>query len=141
MTDQLETLAGLEVPGPTVTERTEPFWKSAEEGTLLIQRCASCGHVIMYPRSHCPVCWSDDLSWIEAKGTGRLKSFSEIHKPGHHGWTAAAPYTVILVQLDEGPTMLSHLVGKQDDTAVGDKLRLRPTNVGGRVLPCFEIAK
>lgn len=141
MTGQPLTLAGLEVPGPTATELTSPFWQAAADGKLLIQRCGSCGHAIFYPRGHCPQCWSDDLSWIEASGTGRLKSYSHIHKPGHPGWNAAAPYTVILVELDEGPTMLSHLVGADDDVAVGQKLQLRPTDIGGRILPCFEVAR
>ncbi|WP_419908353.1 Zn-ribbon domain-containing OB-fold protein [Hoeflea sp.] len=141
MTGPIETLAALEVPGPTVTELTRPFWEAASDGRLLIQKCGSCGHMVFYPRSHCSRCWSEDLSWVEARGTGRLKSFSHIHKPGHPGWVQAAPYTVILVELDEGPTMLSHLVGAKDGMAVGDRLRLRPTRVGGRVLPCFEVAR
>ena len=139
MSVPFETLAGLEVPGPTVTELTKPFWEAAADGKLLIQKCRSCGHAGFYPRSHCPVCWSDELSWSEAVGTGRVKSYSHVQKPGHPGWIMAAPYTVILVELDEGPTMLSLLVGGNEDIAVGDRLKLRPTDVGGRVLPCFEV--
>ena len=136
-----EILAGLDVPGPTTTKLTNPFWEAAADGKLLIQGCGSCGHAFFYPRSHCPACWHDNLSWIEASGLGRLKSFSHIYKPGHPGWTAAAPYTVILVELDEGPTMLSHLVGTGDEVAVGARLQLRPTKIGAHVLPCFEVAQ
>ncbi len=141
MTGPSETYAGLEVPGPTTTALTEPFWEAAADGRLIIQKCRSCGHAVFYPRSHCPACWSADLSWIEASGNGRVKSFSHVHKPGHPGWIKAAPYTIILVQLAEGPTMLSHLVGEAGDLSVGDPLRLRPTNIGGRILPCFEVAR
>ncbi|MEM6461085.1 MAG: Zn-ribbon domain-containing OB-fold protein [Pseudomonadota bacterium] len=138
MNTPLETLAELDVPGPTVTEQTRPFWTAAADGKLLIQRCRSCGHAVFYPRSHCSACWSEDLSWVEARGTGRLKSYSVVHKPGHPGWRKAAPYIIVLVALDEGPTMLSHLIGSTDGLAVGDRLQLRPTAVGDRVLPFFE---
>ena len=138
MKDQIETLAELTVPGPTTTELTVPFWDAAADGKLHFQKCNSCGHSVLYPRNLCPACWSEDLEWVEASGKGRLKSFSEVYKPGHPGWIAAAPYFVILVELDEGPTMLSHLVGKTDGIAIGQRVRLRPTDIGGRRLPCFE---
>lgn len=141
MNSPIEILAGLDVPGPTITELTRPFWEAAAEGKLLIQRCGSCGRAVFYPRSHCPACWHDGLSWVEASGLGRLKSYSHIYKSGHPGWTSAAPYTVILVELDEGPTMLSHLVDAKDEVTVGDRLQLRPTSIGGRILPCFEVAQ
>lgn len=64
---------------------------------------------MFYPRGHYTRCWSDDLRWNDASGLGVVKSFSHVHKPGHPGWKPAAPYIVILVELDEGPTMLSLL--------------------------------
>ncbi|MCE8470816.1 OB-fold domain-containing protein, partial [Rhodovulum sulfidophilum] len=59
-----------------------------------------------------------------------------IWKPGHPGWIPAAPYVVGLVELAEGPTMLSHILGKAPE--IGMDLTLAPTNTGGRVLPCFR---
>lgn len=131
-------LADLKIPGPTIIPLTEPFWKGATEGKLLIQRCRSCGKAIFYPREICPYCWSSDLSWEAASGRGRLKSFSVIHKPGHPGWSPVAPYAVGLVELAEGPTMLSHIL--IDDPTVGMALVLAPTDIGGRILPAFKAA-
>lgn len=129
-------LATLNVPGPTVTPLTAPFWQAAAEGRLLIQRCGACCKAVFYPREICPHCWADALSWEDAGGSGRLKSFSIIHKPGHPGWGVATPYTVGLVELTEGPTMLSHIL--TEDPQVGMALTLAPTDIGGRVLPCFR---
>ena len=134
----MSALADLQVPGPTQVPLTEPFWAAAAEGRLLIQSCGSCGQAVFYPRALCPHCWSNDLSWIEALGTARLKSFSQVWKPGHPGWLPAAPYFVGLVTLEEGPTMLSHILTNGDDLEVGDTLDFHPTNIGGRVLPCFK---
>lgn len=133
----MSALAELKVPGPTQVVLTEPFWRAAEKGRLLIQRCGDCGKAVFYPRAICPYCWSDQLRWEQASGNATLKSFSQIWKPGHPGWTPAAPYFIGLVALWEGPTMLSHVLSDDRGLSVGDLLTLQPTNIGGRVLPCF----
>lgn len=138
MTAELST---LKVPGPTITALTQPFWAAVAEGRLLIQRCGACSQAVFYPRARCPHCWSDALSWEVASGTARLKSFSEVWKPGHPAWIEAAPYLVGLVELAEGPTMLSHILAQENRVAVGDPLRFAPTEIGGRVLPCFMLDK
>ena len=134
----MTSLSDLTVPGPTATPLSEPFWAAAREGRLLIQRCGACNGAIFYPRGLCPHCWAEAPDWEEASGAGRLKSYSEVWKPGHPGWTRAAPYIVGLVELSEGPTLLSHILAKGRRVSVGDPLRFVPTNIGGRILPCFE---
>lgn len=138
MTDaiNLTVLANLKVPGPTITALTAPFWEAASQGRLLIQRCGSCRGAVFYPREICPHCWSDQLEWEEVSGQGTLRSFTVIHRPGHPAWSAAAPYAVGLVRLEEGPVMLSHILG--EGLTVGQALKLAPTDIGGRVLPCFR---
>lgn len=136
----MSELSELKVPGPTEIELTRPFWTAAAEGRLLIQRCEDCSKAVFYPREICPHCWSEKLHWEEASGRGRLKSFSVVHKPGHPGWAPVAPYVVGLVELDEGPTMLSHILAGGRDPVVGDRLTMKPTDIGGRVLPAFQTA-
>jgi len=133
----MRNIAGLTIPGPTRIELTEPFWGSAEEGRLTIQKCSSCGKHVFYPRGRCPHCWADALGWVQVSGKGKLKSYSLVHKPGNEGWIPTAPYYVGLVELDEGPTMLSHILS-ETDLNIGEEVSFIPTNVGGRVLPCFH---
>lgn len=135
----MNDLSTLNVPGPTQIPLSEPFWEAASQGKLLIQRCTSCGNWVFYPRPICPCCWEDTLEWRKASGQGRLKSFSTIWKPGHPGWLPVAPYVIGLVELAEGPTMLSHILMNEQDPKIGQALRFTPTNVGGRTLPLFEI--
>lgn len=130
-------LASLSVPGPPANALTAPFWQAAESGRLTLQHCGACGTWVFYPRAICPHCWADALVWQQASGAGRLKSFSVIWKPGHPGWIPATPYAVGLVELAEGPTMLSHILASADGIAVGDTLFFAPTNIGGRTMPCF----
>lgn len=135
----MSDLSELTVPGPTETALSAPFWRAAEAGRLILQRCGNCGQAVFYPREICPHCWSSALGWDLASGQGRLKSFSTIWKPGHPGWSPAAPYVIGLVELAEGPTMLSHILTNGHAPQVGQPLAFRPTNIGGRLLPAFEI--
>jgi len=128
----------LKTAGPTITALTAPFWEAAADGRLKIQHCEDCGKAVFYPRPICPHCWSRRLAWRDASGKGRLKSFSQVHKPGHPGWLPAAPYVVGLVELAEGPTMLSFILPGARPPRVGDALLLAPTPIGGRVLPAFK---
>ncbi len=133
----MTALSDLKIPGPTVIALTKPFWDGAAAGRLMIQRCGACGQAVFYPRAICPHCWSDRLGWEQASGEARLKSFSDIHKPGHPGWAPVAPYVVGLVELAEGVTMLS-LILADGPVPVGTPLRFAPTDIGGRVLPAFR---
>jgi uncharacterized OB-fold protein len=133
-------LKSLNLPGPTVTRLSAPFWEAAENGKLLIQHCGNCQSHVFYPRALCPHCWSSRLDWKEASGRGRLKSYSCVHRPGHPAWQPVAPYIVGLVELAEGPTMLSFIHAAGEGIAVGDFLELAPTRLGGRMLPAFQRA-
>jgi uncharacterized OB-fold protein len=135
----MSTYDALDVPGPTETSLTRPFWEAAYDGRLLIQRCSDCGQPVFYPRAICPHCWSDRLKWEVASGEGHLASFSVVWKPGHPGWLPVVPYVVGLVSLSEGPTILSHILGPHDAMAVGGEVRFVPTKVGKRILPFFEV--
>ncbi|MEQ8652706.1 MAG: zinc ribbon domain-containing protein [Kiloniellales bacterium] len=130
--------AALQIPGPTETALSAPFWQAAAEGKLLIQHCGACDRAVFYPRPLCPHCWADALAWRQASGQGRLASFSEVWKPGHPGWLPVAPFVVGLVGLDEGATMLSHILCSSAPK-VGAAVRFRPTEAGGRRLPFFEL--
>ncbi|HSX75788.1 MAG TPA: OB-fold domain-containing protein [Shinella sp.] len=129
----------LKIPGPTITALTAPFWAAAQEGRLSIQHCEDCDNAVFYPRALCPHCWSERLVWKDASGRGRLKSFSVVHKPGHPGWAPIAPYAVGLVELEEGPTLLSFILrGAGEDLTIGKAVEMIPTRIGGRTLPAFR---
>ena len=130
----------LKAPAPTRTALTAPFWEAARKGRLVLQHSDACGKGVFYPRAICPHCWSDRLQWRDAGGRGRLRSFSVVHRPGHPAWAPVAPYAIGLVELDEGPTMLSHILVSLDRLAVGMPLTVTMTQVGEEMLPFFAPA-
>jgi uncharacterized protein len=135
MTDVFNT---LKVPGPIATAISSPFWAAVRRGELALQRCTDCERWIFYPRAHCPHCWGARLSWQTASGRGVVKSFSVIHRPGHVAWTAATPYVIALIELAEGPTMLSQLLLRDiGEAQVGLRVTMQPVEVGEFALPFF----
>jgi uncharacterized protein len=136
----MKDLSALDAPGPTITTLSAPFWKAAQEERLALQHCEGRGRSVFYPRGHCPYCWGRKLTCRDA--SGRLKSHSTVHKPGHPGWLPIAPYTVGPIELEEGPTMLSFIILEDGEgpPPVGTPMRLSPTQIGKRILPCFRKA-
>lgn len=134
----MSDLSKLTVPGPTIIALTKPFWDAASNGVLLIQKCRTCNARVFYPRPICPHCWADALEWTEVSGKGKLLSFSKIWKPGHVGWLPVTPYFVGIVELVEGPKMMSHILVDNGVPVVDGELIFKSVNVGGQNLPFFK---
>lgn len=98
-------------PGPTPSPISRPFWDAVERGQLLVQRCRRCGHHQHYPRALCVGCWSEDVEWTAATGRGRVWTHTVVHKPGHPAWQRDVPYVLALVELEEGPRLVSNVIG------------------------------
>ncbi|MBY4383808.1 hypothetical protein CH298_02365 [Rhodococcoides fascians] len=114
-------------PGPVVTELTRTYWAAAEDGTLLIQQCGTCHTYQHYPARMCRTCWSEDIDWVKARGTGTVWTFTVVGIPGHPAWKAESPYILALVELDEGPRLMTNIVGSEPgDVRVGQRVALAP---------------
>jgi uncharacterized OB-fold protein len=85
-----------------------PYWEAARAHKLLVKHCNACGENHYYPRALCPFCFSDQTEWRESKGEGTVYSFTIVRR-------AAPPYALAYITLDEGVTMLSHIVGSDFD--------------------------
>ena len=99
-------------PLPQPTPESKPFFDALKQRRLLIQRCRECGYAYYYPRPFCPTCLSVSVEWEEASGKGKLYSFVINHRaaPGF-----VAPYVIAVVELDEGPRMMTNLVEVEPD--------------------------
>ncbi|MEM9620922.1 MAG: OB-fold domain-containing protein [Pseudomonadota bacterium] len=94
-------------PVPKPTPETAPYWEGCAAEELRLQHCANCGHVQFYPRKLCSACFSENVVWRKASGRGTIRSWSTVVAPGAPGFQEEVPFISILVQLEEGPTMLS----------------------------------
>ena len=98
-------------PVPVPTPETEPFWEGCRRGELRLQRCDACGQVQFPPRRYCSGCLSDGLTWERASGRGNVRSWTVVTLPNSPAFLADVPYVVALIELAEGPTLLSGIRG------------------------------
>ena len=105
---------------PEPTPETRPFWDGAAAGELRIQRCRACARHYFYPRPYCPHCGASDVEWVTASGRATLYSYVISHRPAP-GFADDAPYAIAVVELEEGPRMMTNLVHVE---ATPENLRL-----------------
>lgn len=98
-------------PIPIPDEASMPFFIGAREHKLMIQRCQACGTATWPVKSRCPACLSADLAWTQASGQGTLYSFALMHQVYHPGFASEVPYNIAEVDLEEGPRIISTIVG------------------------------
>ena len=112
-------------PLPQLDDLNRPFWEGLEAGELRLQRCADCRH-LRYPIAEtCPRCLSGDAAWERVSGRATVHSTIVFHQLYHRAFADEIPYNVSLVELDEGPRMISNVVGVAPDAvAVGDRLEV-----------------
>jgi uncharacterized protein len=128
----------LPAPEPTVTEETKPFWDATAEGRLLLKRCDACGSFIWYPRGICPACGSFETSWVEASGRGSIYSYT-INRRADGAYRGALPYVLAYVELEEGPRVLTNIVGCDPESLeIGQPVRVVFEDTGaGTALPRY----
>lgn len=103
-------MIGYGKPLPVIQPWSKPFWDATRERRLLIQECRDCGKKIFYPKKYCPHCRSTDIEWAECSGEGRVYSFSTLYLGVHPKFQKDAPYTIAIIELNEGVRLMSNIV-------------------------------
>jgi len=125
---------------PVITDVNRGFWDGAAQHRLTLQRCESCGEVRYPPAQRCPRCLAAEWSWQDVSGRGEILSFTYFHQKYHPAWADLVPYNVVLVQLDEGPRMISNVVPlSRSDLKVGLRVRVVFDDEDGLTVPRFEV--
>ena len=124
-------------PEPVATELSEPFWTACRERRLIVQRCTECGTRFFTPEVACTRCASFAWEWVGSDGVGTVYSFTAVHRAASPGFET--PYVVAAVDLDEGWTIMTHIVGcPVDEVAIGMRVRVEFVEVSPTLtLPCF----
>ncbi len=126
-------------PAPRPTPTEQPFYDACAAGKLALQRCQHCGHVLFYPRTHCDACQSDQLAWEDASGAGTIASYTVVRRAVSADFEA--PYVIALIDLAEGPRMMSQIIDADPDAlAVGLSVKVDFTAWSEDIaLPVFRL--
>ena len=106
---------------------TRDFWAATGNRELRYQQCRSCNTLVFYPRGHCTGCTSGDLEWKSASGRATVYSYSVVRQSYHPYFRSLVPYVVAWIDLQEGPRILSNVIGVEDplaDLAIGQQVEL-----------------
>jgi uncharacterized OB-fold protein len=128
---------------PPTTELTGPYWEAARRNELVIQHCEACGLRPFPPRARCPECGAGDLSWQKVSGRGTVYTYTVAHRPPHPVFADQCPLVISVVQLDEGPRLMTNITGcDPEDVTVGMAVQVdfEPVDDSDLALPVFRPA-
>ena len=124
-------------PVPQPSSVSTAFWEATRRRELTMQRCGSCGRLVWYPRYVCPNCGASSLQWEKLSGNGVIYAVSVHHRPAFPALADKVPYSVVLVDLDEGARMMSNVFGRVPE--VGDRVEVTWLGLDdGRNLAVFQ---
>lgn len=129
----------------TVGEQTgskgsgDEFYAWCAAGELRLRRCNRCREWCHVPRVICPSCAAGDWAWEPVSGRGRIFSWTVVHRAMHPDFVDKVPFAVVVVELHEGPRLVSQLV----DCPLEELSMEMPVEVvfersGERILPKFR---
>jgi uncharacterized OB-fold protein len=117
-----------------MSNRKDGGWVDGESA-ITYQRCSACDHVWYFRRSFCPGCGAPDEPMLHAAGIGQVYALSLVHRAPSEALRTFAPYLVVLVDMEEGFRLMAH---GDPSLAIGERVRARYAEFGGKVIPYFE---
>jgi uncharacterized OB-fold protein len=129
-------------PAPKPTPESKPYWDHANEGELWIQKCVTTGKHFFPPRNYSPFTIGGETEWVKVSGKATLYSYIINHRPAP-GFQDDAPYAIAVVELEEGPRLMTNIVGIEntpENLVLDMPLEVRFEARGDQQVPVFAPA-
>lgn len=108
------------IPKPEPDGDSQPYWDALRSRRLVVQKCRQCGEAQLYFRAICKQCWSRDIEAVECTGEGIVYSYTVVHAVGEPALQPELPYALAIVELKEGPRVMTRIEGDPEKVAIGD---------------------
>jgi uncharacterized OB-fold protein len=129
----------IEYRDAAVSWETRAYWEGCARGELVLQRCRECGAVQHRPRAICVACASSEIEHFAASGRGSVYSYTVVHQNQIPPFSACTPYVVAEVELEEGPRLLTNIVGCEPArVAIGLAVQADFVSTGEFAVPRFR---
>lgn len=129
-------MVGWADPSPETIE----YWHGVDEGRLLLKQCGGCARFHHPRRLFCFDCGSDEMSWVEAKGSGTIYTFSTVSRAPTEALQEETPYTIALVELEEGVFFCTRIIDDGKAIAIGSQVDVAFEPVAAyESLPVFHV--
>ena len=132
----------IQHPRPYASWETRGYWEGCGRGELVLQRCRACKTVQHRPRAVCASCLSGEIEHFVASGRGSVYTYTITNQNQAPGFREACPYVLAYVDLEEGPRLLTNIVGCQPaDVSIGMSVAVDSAPAeGGLAVPRFRPA-
>lgn len=112
-----------------------PYLDGIARGVVRFQHCEACGAAQTLSRFACARCGSEQLVWQDASGAGTVYAVTVVTRAPTDAFRALVPYTLLLVDLDEGARVMAHGTA---GLRIGDSVRAETLAFGETSLLCFQ---
>src|SRR3954463_860226 len=129
----------MSFPLPEPTPLSKPYWDALAQGRFTFQRCRKCNHAWLPPRAECPECLAAEWDGATPCGKGRVISWVIYHHAYHEAFKDRVPYNVTLVELDEGPRLITNIVNPEAGLRAERPVELRIQDEHGVALARFSL--
>ncbi len=129
------------------------FFEELLNGTLIGLKCLECGEIVCPPKSTCDRCGGRRFEKTVLSGYGKVVSYTVTYV-APMGYEDETPYTVALVELDEGPWIVGRLKVDAEtadkENLIGKRVKIYAEefkseifypNKEKRIVPVFEIVE
>jgi hypothetical protein len=127
-------------PVPVPDAASQPFFDGTAKGQYLLRYCNVCQRHLGPAAEVCDSCFGNELEWRESSGKGSIYSFVLNHQVIHPGFKDLAPYSVIVVELAEGPRVTSTYDGPNEEIEVDLPVKVTFEDLGSVTVPKFTRA-
>ncbi|MCO5089595.1 OB-fold domain-containing protein [Bosea sp. (in: a-proteobacteria)] len=107
-------MSAYQKPLPVIDDHNRRYWAATREGRLELPRCDACGAFHTYFEPWCNACGHEGVHWEQLSGRGRIWANCRFHKVYFPGFET--PYNVAMVELEEGPRLVTNIVGLEHGT-------------------------
>ena len=131
------------LPLPVLEGHSADFYGYCKKGELRFQRCDDCGAWRLVPRELCAECGSWAWQWALSSGKGEVFTFTVVGRALHPAFADSVPYAVTVVEMEEGPRVLSRVADTPpDQLEIGMRVEVDFEAVSDEIsLPVFRRAK
>ena len=132
----------IEYRSPAFDWETRAYWEGCGREELVLQRCRECKTVQHRPRALCVSCFSDSIEHFVASGRGTVHTYTVTEQNQAPPFRECLPYVLAYVELDEGPRLLTNVVGcEPGDVRIGMPVQVDFVATGdGLAVPRFRPA-
>jgi uncharacterized OB-fold protein len=114
----------MSLPKPEITDLTRPYWDGLHNNQLLYQHCKECENNWLPPREACPECLSPNIVWEQSCGEATVVSWVVYHKAYTDYFISKVPYDLTIVELTEGPRLLTNVVNSKAGKLLNEGLHV-----------------